>query len=95
MGQYGLGLLLKDGIGCEKNEAKALENFIRSAELGYTASMVGAGRLLIQSFYRPGGEFHGISGNARGELRAEIVPCFEQAFCWLKKATEQRRVFRF
>jgi TPR repeat protein len=83
VGQFRLGSLLSDGVGCEKDEEKAIEIFTEVAESGLTSAMIILGRLHVKR-----GCVGGDPVNDQ-PLRAEQVPHFEKAFHWFKKAIEQ------
>jgi TPR repeat protein len=83
IGQILLGSLLSDGVGCEKDEEKAIEILTEVAESGLTSAMIILGRLHVKRGC--------VGGDPIDDqpLRAEQVPHFGKAFHWFKIAIEQ------
>jgi TPR repeat protein len=84
IGRHRLGLLLKDGVGCEKNEKMAIDVLTQAVESGYTLAMISLGLLHL--------DMGCVDGQPDGELSPDQVPHFEQACRWLEKATEQSKI---
>jgi TPR repeat protein len=85
LGRLRLASLLREGVGCEKDEKKATEVLALAAEKGYTPAMLEHGRRLFQ--------MGSVKGRLpEGELSLDQVSHFEQACLWLKKAINQSRI---